>query len=222
MSERGFVLIVGDQNARTELCPDFPASDLLGTGDGLIPVPICPVRRNADREVNAHGLKMLTLCKTTGLRIANGRTDGDREGAFTFVSTTGGASSVDNILACLSALPLTNRLHVVSAAFADQYVIKLLLSTKGSRVSSARVVPITRAPRMAGAANIKRWAECVLPEFAAELESIESSAPAAAIISTSELHALCDRFDRVLKNSFEQVQSQVTSRSQVAGSWSFI
>ena len=56
---------------------------------------------------------------------------------------------------------------------------------------------------MAGAANIKRWAECVLPEFAAELENIELSAPAAAAISTSELHALCDRFDEVLKHSVE-------------------
>ena len=217
VSEIGFVLVVGDQNARTGSRPDFPESDLLGAGDGLIPVPTCSVRRNADREVNAHGLKMLALCKNTGLRIANGRTDGDREGAFTFVSTSGGASSVDNILACPSALPLITRLHVVPAAFTDHYAIKILLSTEGSRVSSARSVPIARAPRMAGAANIKRWAECVLPEFAVELESIKSSAPAAAAISTSELHALCDRFDRVLKNSFEQVQSQVTPRSQVAG-----
>ena len=50
---------------------------------------------------------------------------------------------------------------------------------------------------MAGAANVKRWAECVLPEFAEELESIMSSAPAAVANTTSEVHALCDRFDRV-------------------------
>ena len=199
VSETGFVLMVGDQNARTGSRPDFPASDLLGAGDGLIPVPVCSVRRNADREVNAHGLKMLTLCKNTGLRIVNGRTDGDRERAFTFVSSTGGASSVDNVLACPSALPLITRLHVLPAAFTDHYAVKLLLSTEGSRVSTARVEPIARAPRMVGAANIKRWAEYVLPEFAAELESIELSAPAAAAISTSELHALCDRFDRVQK-----------------------
>ena len=120
-------------------------------------MPVCSVRRNADREVNAHGLKMLTLCKSTGLRIVNGRTDGDREGAFTFVSSTGGASSVDNVLACPSALPLITRLHVVPAAFTDLYAIKILLSTEGSRVSTARVETTAWAPRMVGAANIKRW-----------------------------------------------------------------
>ena len=75
--ETGFVLMVGDQNARTGSRPDFTASDLLGAGDGLIQMPICSVRRNADREVNAYGLKMLTLCKNTALRIANGRTNRD-------------------------------------------------------------------------------------------------------------------------------------------------
>ena len=98
------VPIVGDQNARTGVRPDYPAGDLSGGGDGLLPVPTCSVeaRRNADQEGNAHGL-LLTLCKRTGLRIANGRTEGDREGAFTYVSPSGGASSVDNILACPAA-----------------------------------------------------------------------------------------------------------------------
>ena len=89
---------------------------------------------------------MLTLCKITGLRIDNGRTDGDREGALNYVSPAGGASTVDNILACPSALPLITRLHVIPAAFTDHYAIKLLLSTGGSRVPSARVEPIARAP----------------------------------------------------------------------------
>ena len=62
---------------------------------------------------------------------------------------------------------------------------------------------------MAGAANIKRWVEGVLPEFAEELGSIESSAHMAAANSTVELHALCDRFDTVLKESFGQVQPVV-------------
>ena len=48
------------------------------------------------------------------------------------------------------------------------------------------------------------------PKFVAELESIESSAPAAAAISTSELHSLSDRFEKVLENEFEQMHSQVT------------
>ena len=62
---------------------------------------------------------------------------------------------------------------------------------------------------MADAADIKRWAECVLPEFAAELASFESSTHAAATSSTSGLHVLCDW---VVKDSLQHVQSQVTPR----------
>ena len=161
-------------------------------------MPTCSVRRNADQEVNAHGLRMITLCKRTGLRTANGRTEGDREGAFTYVSPSGGASSVDNILACPAALTLIDCLQVVPAAFSDHYAIKLQVSTECSRVNSPRTVQVARVARMAGAANIKRWVEGVQPEFAEELGSIESSAHMAAANSTVELHVLCDRFDTVV------------------------
>ena len=50
----GLVLIVGDENARTGSRPDFPEGDLGSEGDGLIPVPTCSVRRNADRETEKH------------------------------------------------------------------------------------------------------------------------------------------------------------------------
>ena len=69
-------------------------------------MPTCSVRRNDDQEVNAHGLNMVTLFKRTGLRTANGRTEGRREGDFTYGFPSGGASTVDNILACPAALIL--------------------------------------------------------------------------------------------------------------------
>ena len=161
-------------------------------------MPTCSVRRNADQEVNAHGLRMITLCKRTGLRTANGRTEGDREGAFTYVSPSGGASSVDNMFACPKALTLIDCLQVVRPAFSDHHAIKLQVSTECSRVNSPRTVQVARVARMAGAANIKRWVEGVQPEFAEELGSIESSAHMAAANSTVELHVLCDRFDTVV------------------------
>ena len=206
---RGMVLILGDQNARTGVRLDYPAGDLSGVGECLLPVPTCSIRRNVDQEVNAHGLKMLTLCKKTGLRTANGHTEGDREGAFTYFAPSGGASSVDYILACPAALTLIDSLQVVPAAFSDHYAIRLQVSTECSRVNSPRIVKVARAARMAGAANIKRWVEGVLPEFAEELGSIESSAHMAAANSTVELHALCDRFDTVLQESFGQVRQVI-------------
>jgi hypothetical protein len=68
-----------------------------------------------------------------------------------------------------------------------------------------------RARSMRGAGNIKRWVQDVLPAFAQELSSIELAAPVAAARSTVELHALCDRFDSVIKESFEQFQPEVAS-----------
>ena len=124
---------------------------------------------------------MLTLCKRTGLRTANCRTEGDKEGASTYGFPSGGASSVDNILA---ALTLIDCLQVVPAAFSDHYAIKLQVSTECSRVNSPRTVQVARVARMAGEANIKRWVEGVIPEFAEELGSIELSAHMAAANST--------------------------------------
>ena len=92
--------------------------------------------------------------------------------------------SVDNILACPAALTLIDCLQVVPAAISDHYAIKLQVSTECSRVNSPRTIQVDRVARMAGAANIKRWVEGVLPEFAEELGSIELSAHMAAANST--------------------------------------
>ena len=46
-------------------------------------------RNGEDITVNQFGRKPLTLCKTTGSRILNGRHSGDRKGNITFYNANG-------------------------------------------------------------------------------------------------------------------------------------
>ena len=55
------------------------------------------VRGNCDSETNEYGNKLVNLCKTTGLRIVNGRTTSDALGHFTCI-THNGASTVDYLI----------------------------------------------------------------------------------------------------------------------------
>ena len=50
-----------------------------------------------DGYVNSFGRKLLSLCKTTGLRILNGRHEGDKVGNFTFFGANG-MSLIDYLL----------------------------------------------------------------------------------------------------------------------------
>ena len=68
--------------------------------------------RNSDEEVNAHSLNKFTLRTKIGLCSANSRAEGDREVASTYVIPSGGASTVDNILACPAVSTVMNYLKV--------------------------------------------------------------------------------------------------------------
>ena len=77
----GQMMLIGDTNARTSNANDFILNDVLhddvlrdlgevlfyGLDSSL------PVRVNPDNVVNDYGNKLLTLCKSSGLRILNGR-----------------------------------------------------------------------------------------------------------------------------------------------------
>ena len=54
-------------------------------------------RNNMDTVVNQFGRKLITLCKTTGFRILNGRHNKDLNGSFTFFGPNG-ISMIDYLL----------------------------------------------------------------------------------------------------------------------------
>ena len=83
----GQCLVMGDMNGYTNTLPDFNNFD---DNTKVLPLPenyICDKptnRRNSDpRPPNNRGKDILDFCKSTGLRIINGRKLGDLNGKFT-------------------------------------------------------------------------------------------------------------------------------------------
>ena len=95
---QGDVYLCGDFNSRVGLKHDFimndNINDFIDTLD-YIPDSYC-CRASLDTKSNSFGSKLLDLCKSTCMRIANGRVGND-QGHFTFVSQNG-ASVVDYLL----------------------------------------------------------------------------------------------------------------------------
>jgi len=86
----------GDLNSRTSNMPDYVGYKYLDTN---LPFACCydiPNRINSDKTIDAQAKRLLDLCISTGLLIANGRLHADK-GKFTFSSHVGG-STVDYLL----------------------------------------------------------------------------------------------------------------------------
>ena len=109
---QGKVILCGDWNARVGngSRSDYIAYDsIVNSIDDDDYLPDLPsARRSLDNVCNAHGLKLLDLCKSTSLRIANGRLGNDNSlGMYTYASRTG-CSVIDYVIlgqhdfACMS------------------------------------------------------------------------------------------------------------------------
>ena len=90
-------IVGGDFNAYTNIDPDFiqfDSTDYLISDDDYREDILPPERCNLDdRDLNSYGRSLLNLCKSTGLKIVNGRFGKDRhEGNFTCI--TGNSKSV--------------------------------------------------------------------------------------------------------------------------------
>ena len=98
----GTVLLCGDMNARVGngSRPDYIAFDrYVETIDGDDYSPDVPLpRRSLDSTCNSHGLCLLDLCKSTSLRIANGRLGSDHLiGTYTYTCHAG-SSVIDYLI----------------------------------------------------------------------------------------------------------------------------
>lgn len=99
---QGKVILCGDWNARVGngSRPDYIAYDsIVNSIDDDDYLPDLPsARRSLDKVCNSHGLKLLDLCKSTALRIANGRLGNDHSvGMYTYASRTG-CSVIDYVI----------------------------------------------------------------------------------------------------------------------------
>jgi hypothetical protein len=115
-SNLGNCIVCGDFNARTSLEQDYCNSDNL---DKYLDISSTLVsthhldRRNCDKhKVDNHGQKLLSLCKSSDLRILNGRIFGDSIGHVTCYSHNGLPSTIDYVLASEGLFPMIESFHV--------------------------------------------------------------------------------------------------------------
>ena len=94
----GKVSIIGDLNSRTAERDAFISQGAnfdkyIFTLDNSINDDYCGIiskRYNVDKICNSSGIKLLDLCKSTGLNIVNGRVHDDAGiGRFTYMSSIG-------------------------------------------------------------------------------------------------------------------------------------
>ena len=101
----GDIIAIGDFNSRVGTQLDFIVHDILDKSylhllSNVITYAsdIDFTRRNSeDKTVNQFGRKLLSLCKSSGLRIVNGRHTGDKNGSITFYNANG-SSLIDYVL----------------------------------------------------------------------------------------------------------------------------
>ena len=104
--EMHHILLCGDFNSRNGQAPDYEA----GVIDTNVNVP--NQRSNEDKVITKYGQLLLTFCKNTGFKIANGRMFNDNGiGRFTYYSPNGSSTidylilNEDNIISKFEVLP---------------------------------------------------------------------------------------------------------------------
>ena len=140
-SRLGNCTVLGDFNGRTNTEPDFCADDNI---DDLVDIPfhyvqdIALPRMNQDLSpVDSHGSKLLGLCKSTGLRIVNGRFLGDTSGCYTCYSYVGKPSAIDYALVSDNLMKSIKLFHVEDPNLYSIYCpLSLVLKTRSFKTNS--------------------------------------------------------------------------------------
>ena len=91
---KGWVLLCGDFNARTNDVNDYiendELDDYLPIGDNYLPEPQIDKRLTKDKyPINANGTAFIECCKSSGYRIMNGRVDKNNSSNFTCFANRG-------------------------------------------------------------------------------------------------------------------------------------
>ena len=94
-SSMGIIYPIGDWNSRLGDLLDFVKNN--AGNSGISSLSDEPRRLNIDTKINSHGKKLISLCKTTGLLIQNGRNNPVETNVFTCYRHNG-QSTVDYLL----------------------------------------------------------------------------------------------------------------------------
>ena len=91
----GKTYVTGDLNSRTGTLSDILDFDAYLDTDQdddlqhVLNMSTLPLRQNQDTVSDSNGQKLVSLCKSSGHIIANGRLFNDKLGKYTFCSTRG-------------------------------------------------------------------------------------------------------------------------------------
>ena len=123
-SSKGNVIVIGDFNAGTSDKDDFITNDVI-ENDILREVSgiptyetdtVLPTRVNPDKTVNKCGRKLLPLCKSSGLRILNGRHSHGLDRDYTFMGARG-LSVVDYFISTPTVFHLIEKFIISNFTF---------------------------------------------------------------------------------------------------------
>jgi exonuclease III len=145
---KGDVLLGGDFNCRTGALLDFlPASDSVHSS---LPnydqdCNVC-LRNNTNVRVNVFGKSLIQLCKTTNMRLVNGRTVGDIFGNFTYYNTQG-ASAVDYVIVLASWLQSVKYFSVLPFTHMSDHCPIEMHTKQVHTVINSTDAPVSSPPR---------------------------------------------------------------------------
>jgi len=113
-SQKGYILVAGDLNARTGILNDFIINDTdkfqLSQQPYHVDAQVCK-RRSQDSTISSRGKELIDLCIGNHLRILNGRKIGDSEGYFTCHKKKG-SSTVDYMIVSEELFSRIHYFHV--------------------------------------------------------------------------------------------------------------
>lgn len=102
------------------------------------------IRQSKDFVVNSKGKKFVEFCEDNGLLVLNGRTIGDVEGHYTFVSNIG--NSVNDIVAMTyEGLRMIERFEVEEKIWSDHLPLKLEIKCPHT---TSDIIPLNLLPKL--------------------------------------------------------------------------
>ena len=165
----GHVILAGDFNARVSSLPDSRVGDARGC---------------TDEGVNAHGVRLLELCKDTDMLLCTGRVPGDTEAAPTFKARAHTqATRPDHVIVSVDTLPLFSHIVVnTGRKDSDHHPIEMTL-----QVNVAASVPV---PCIGAPLSRVKWQPSARHAYADALRNVAS-----ASLDACKGHAVAGELD---------------------------
>ena len=203
-SKIGKVIFTGDVNARTGTEYDFFTDNEVD----FIPCPTLDIqstnvrhRSNQDKICKGYGNALLDLCKTTDLRILNGRTIGDSLGKLTCYHYNG-SSTVDYAIVHMSLLPKVAffKVHNWMSTISDHCCISFSISVKTKEVvhvceEQSELTQVNMRYHWDAESPDKFRSSLALPSIQAKLKTITDN------VLDLDHNTLVDNFCEVLHNA---------------------